>query len=178
MRFHFISIRLTKIKKAFTKPSETGYRTTGTLIHPWRECLENSLMIFGKVKDVHILHPPILCLVHTSKKFLSVHIRNVCNNIHSSPWIAKKSGNYWNMHCHGNDLDKDVVYSASGILHSSKKNEIPLYQMVWINHSINWKMQVPEDYNIICRSSKIIILRQRMIKNSRWWSPLGEQTGD
>lgn len=121
MRFHFISIRLTKIKKAFTKPSETGYRTTGTLIHPWRECLENSLMIFGKVKDVHILHPPILCLVHTSKKFLSVHIRNVCNNIHSSPWIAKKSGNYWNMHCHGNDLDKDVVYSASGILHSSKK---------------------------------------------------------
>ena len=43
------------------------------------------------------------------------------------------------------------------------KNEIPLYQMVWINHSINWKMQVPEDYDIICKSSKIIILRQRMI---------------
>ena len=62
-------------------------------------------------------------------------LRNVCNNIHSSPRIAKTNLET-NDICIATEMTKTKRrYLRLVEYYMAVKNEIPLYQMVWINHN-------------------------------------------
>ena len=71
---------------------------------------------------------------------------NVFNNIHSSPRRAKTNLDT-NDICIAKEMTKTNRWYLWPVeYYTAVKNEIPLYQMVWINHYIKRKIQVPEDY--------------------------------
>lgn len=86
-------------------------------------------------------------------------LRNVCNNIHSSPRIAKTNLET-NDICIATEMTKTKRrYLRLVEYYMAVKNEIPLYQMVWINHNFT----SPRRLCIVwyhCRCSKITISKQ------------------